>query len=238
MPLKIITIKSLFYILLWALLNLAFASSAFGSEDSAAINSAKIEPKKSITNVGKQNISQQNISQQAEINPKESESVGTGNGAEPSFAQQNLNSQSNQRSSSLLERANNQLTPAQSLMPMLLGLVGILVVIFLLALLIKKVTGLNLVSQNIKVIESQSLGAKEKLVIVEIQNQQYLLGVTSQAINQICQLETKIEKPESKVSFDKMMQQFLNPLNAKNSEKIKSNNQSTDQAILKGGEQA
>jgi len=41
-------------------------------------------------------------------------------------------------------------TPAESLLPMLLGLVGILMLIFVLAVAVKKLTGLNFISNNIK----------------------------------------------------------------------------------------
>lgn len=104
-----------------------------------------------------------------------------------------------------------KITPFESLLPMLFGLSGVLLVIVILALLIKKVTGLNIISNNIKVIESQSLGAKEKLVIVEIQQQQYVLGVTAHSINQICRLQKNIEKKPGFMPFDKIMTQFMLP---------------------------
>ena len=110
------------------------------------------------------------------------------------------------------QTAVEKLTPTESVIPMLLGLAGILLLIFFLAILIKKVTGLNIVSNSITVLESQSLGAKEKLVIVEIQKQQYVLGVTAHSINKICQLQEKIEKKKTVMSFDKVMQQFLQPI--------------------------
>jgi flagellar protein FliO/FliZ len=113
-----------------------------------------------------------------------------------------------------------KMTPVESLLPMLLGLIVILFVIFVLAILVKKVTGLNIVSSNIKVIESQSLGAKEKLVIVEIQQQQYVLGVTAHSINQICQLQNRIEKKSSVLPFDKIMKQFLQPNTSKKVEDV------------------
>ncbi|WP_444994690.1 flagellar biosynthetic protein FliO [Aliikangiella sp. IMCC44359] len=103
------------------------------------------------------------------------------------------------------------ITPQENIVSMLLGLSGILIVIFLLALLIKKFTSFNLISKNIKVIETQSLGAKEKLVIVDIQNKQYVLGVTPHTINSICELEKKIEKQTPNLSFDNVMKQLLNP---------------------------
>jgi|GEM_PF-1871656 len=108
----------------------------------------------------------------------------------------------------------SQLTPAQSLLPMLGGLMGILVLIFLLAAVLKKFTSLNLVSGHMKVIDTQNLGSKEKLVIVEIQNKQYVLGVTAHTINPVCELEEPIVKKESNLSFDKLMKQMLNPAKA------------------------
>lgn len=113
------------------------------------------------------------------------------------------------------------ITPQESVLSMLLGLSGILIVIFLLALLIKKFTSFNLISKNIKVIETQNLGAKEKLVIVDIQNKQYVLGVTPHTINPICELEKTIEKKQAtSLSFDNVMKQLLNP--TKNFDRLKS----------------
>ncbi len=109
--------------------------------------------------------------------------------------------------------------PDANILSMLLGLSGVLIIIFGLAFLLKKFTGLNLVSNHIKVIESQNLGTKEKLVIVEIQEKQYVLGVTPNNINHVCTLDEKIQKADSKMSFDKIMQQLINPkLNKKNTQ--------------------
>ncbi|MET1254781.1 flagellar biosynthetic protein FliO [Aliikangiella maris] len=107
---------------------------------------------------------------------------------------------------------NQALTPQDSIVSMLLGLLAILVVIFILAFLFRKVAHFNLVGKNIKVIESQSLGAKERLVVVEIQNQQILLGVTPHSINHLCQLDKPIEKSQSQMPFEKILKQLTNPL--------------------------
>ncbi|WP_168204210.1 flagellar biosynthetic protein FliO [Aliikangiella coralliicola] len=106
---------------------------------------------------------------------------------------------------------SNAVTPVESLLPMLMGLGGILLVIFILAFLLKKFNSFNMVSNHIRVIDSQNLGTKEKLVIVDIQGEQYVLGVTPNNINQICQLEQPIEKKPAKISFDKLMKQLLHP---------------------------
>ena len=106
---------------------------------------------------------------------------------------------------------NKKVTPAESLLPMLGGLAGIIVLILLLAAFLKKFSNLNLVASHIKIIDSQNLGAKEKLVIVEIQDKQYVLGVTPHNINRVCELDDPIAKKESSLSFDSMMKQLLRP---------------------------
>lgn len=109
------------------------------------------------------------------------------------------------------ELTNSLEAPADKFLPMIIGLIVILVIIFFLALLMKKISSFNLLSNNIKVIESQSLGAKEKLVIVEIQNQQFVLGVTQNSINKICELKQNINKKEINIPFEQMMKKLINP---------------------------
>lgn len=106
-------------------------------------------------------------------------------------------------------------TPAQSLLPMLGGLLAVLVLIFLLASMLKKFSSFNLVANHIKVIESQSLGSKEKLVIVEIQDRQLVLGVTPHSINAITELNSPVEKKHNNLSFERLMKQFVNPQKSK-----------------------
>ncbi|WP_227006709.1 flagellar biosynthetic protein FliO [Shewanella donghaensis] len=80
-----------------------------------------------------------------------------------------------------------------ALSSMMGGLIVVIVIIFVLAYIVKK---LNLVQSNqgvIKTIAVTSLGQKEKLVVVELEGQQYLLGVTSQQINLIEKLDSSVE---------------------------------------------
>ena len=72
-----------------------------------------------------------------------------------------------------------------SLANMIGGLMVVLAIIFVLAYVVRK---LNLVPSSnsvIKTIAVSSLGQREKVVLVEVQGQQYLLGVTSHQINLI-----------------------------------------------------
>lgn len=79
-----------------------------------------------------------------------------------------------------------------SLASMAGGLIVVLVIIFVLAYIVKR---LNLVPSQHSVIKSIAvapMGQKEKIVLVEVNGQQYLLGVTSQQISLIDKLETKV----------------------------------------------
>lgn len=99
----------------------------------------------------------------------------------------------------------NNASTVSTLANMLGGLIVVVALIFLLAYIVKK---LNLVpNQNaiIKTIAMTQVGQKEKLIIVEINQQQYLLGVTSQQINLIDKLTNPIEV--SSHSFAKNLQQ-------------------------------
>ena len=73
------------------------------------------------------------------------------------------------------------------------GLIVVLLLIFALAYMVKR---LNLVpsSQGIlKTLAVTPLGQKEKLVLVEVDGQQYLLGVTPQQVNLLDKLTTPVE---------------------------------------------
>jgi flagellar protein FliO/FliZ len=99
----------------------------------------------------------------------------------------------------------NNTSTVSTLANMLGGLIVVVALIILLAYIVKK---LNLVpSQNaiIKTIAMTPVGQKEKLMVVEINQQQYLLGVTSQQINLIDKLASPIEA--STHSFAQNLQQ-------------------------------
>jgi len=115
-------------------------------------------------------------------------------------------------------------TPVESIMPMFLGLIAILGVIFLLAFLFKKFTNFGLSGKYIRVIETQIIGSKEKLMIIQVQEQQFLIGVTSHTINQLGELKNIIVNPEHKTivnetadrsqtdnSFSQIISRLINP---------------------------
>ncbi len=101
-----------------------------------------------------------------------------------------------------------KITAAESILPMLFGLLVILASIFLLAFIFKKYSNFGLVSKTIKVIESQPLGNKEKLMIIQVQEQQFLIGVTPQSISQLGEISPQIVTKQAAVT------KAHNPLNS------------------------
>jgi flagellar protein FliO/FliZ len=76
------------------------------------------------------------------------------------------------------------------------GLIVVLLLIFALAYMVKR---LNLVPSSqgvLKTIAVTPLGQKEKLVLVEVDGQQYLLGVTPHQVNLVDKLTTPVELPK------------------------------------------
>ncbi|MFQ6370329.1 flagellar biosynthetic protein FliO [Shewanella sp. YIC-542] len=84
-----------------------------------------------------------------------------------------------------------------SLASMFGGLALVLLVIFALAYLLKR---LNLVSGNqsvIKTLAQTPLGPKERLVLAELDGQQYLLGVTAGQITLLDKLSQPVAVPSN-----------------------------------------
>jgi len=76
---------------------------------------------------------------------------------------------------------------------MILSLLMVLGLIIISALVLKRFNLTQQSSSQLKVIASLSLGTKEKVVVVQIGDQQLALGVCSQQISLLKQLETPID---------------------------------------------
>ena len=82
---------------------------------------------------------------------------------------------------------------SDALLPMLLALLFIVFIIYGIAWLAKR---FNLTPNNtghFKLISSMSLGGRERILIIEVQGQQHVIGVTPQNVNHLFKLEHNIE---------------------------------------------
>lgn len=79
------------------------------------------------------------------------------------------------------------------------GLVLVVALILVIAWLVRRFgQGTLLSGSNMKLISSMALGAKEKVVVVEIGERQLLLGVTSHSIQTLHKFETPLPKRDVK----------------------------------------
>ncbi|KJZ02096.1 flagellar biosynthetic protein FliO [Pseudoalteromonas piscicida] len=97
---------------------------------------------------------------------------------------------------------------SSELLSMGLSLMLVILLILGLALVLKRLNP-NIVNQkDFKVIRSISLGTKERLLVIELDEKQHLLGVTPNNINYLYQLETPLDDV-SRTPFANELQKFL-----------------------------
>ncbi|SDK06932.1 flagellar protein FliO/FliZ [Ferrimonas sediminum] len=75
-------------------------------------------------------------------------------------------------------------------------LFGVVALIVVLALMARKMNLPTKMVGKIRLIASMSLGTKEKVAVIEVGEQQYLIGVSSGGIQLLDKLETPIESPQ------------------------------------------
>jgi len=109
--------------------------------------------------------------------------------------------------------ATDAATPTTDIVSMVLSLGLVVVLILVLAFFVKKLNPNLTNNDEFKVIRSLPLGSRERLMVVEIDNAQHLLGVTPHSINYLHKLETPLtekELPELAKRFGKMLNPQLN----------------------------
>lgn len=107
-------------------------------------------------------------------------------------------------------RSNNERQGAGiSLGKMALSLLIVVLVVLALGWTFKKLTLRLPGSKHIKIISSLPLGPKERLLVVEIQGKQRVLGVTPQQINMLFELENPLPEEKLASDFHTQLQSFL-----------------------------
>ena len=96
-------------------------------------------------------------------------------------------------------QTNNAPGQQSSVIKMLLGLALVIAAIFALAWLSRRLNMMPGTSQQLKIESTLSVGSKEKLLIVEVESQRLLLGVTSQQVSLLQQLSPG-DSPQSQTS--------------------------------------
>lgn len=105
----------------------------------------------------------------------------------------------------------NTAAPEVDIVNMALAMLAIIFLIFVMAWLLKRLTGVVGYQNNlIKIKSITSLGVKEKLVLIEVEGQHMLLGVTGQQITKLKDLELQEPIAEVKTSpFSQKLKSLL-----------------------------
>jgi flagellar protein FliO/FliZ len=80
-----------------------------------------------------------------------------------------------------------------SILSIFLSLLLVVAIIFALAYIARRFNVTQAGNGQLKVVASMSAGAKEKILVVDVGGEQFLLGVTAHNINQLGKLENPIE---------------------------------------------
>ncbi|WP_425334930.1 flagellar biosynthetic protein FliO [Pseudoalteromonas piscicida] len=97
---------------------------------------------------------------------------------------------------------------SSELLSMGLSLVLVILLILGLAFVLKRLNPSIVNQKDFKVIRSISLGTKERLLVIELDNKHHLLGVTPNNINYLYQLETPLATVDQS-PFANELQKFL-----------------------------
>lgn len=89
--------------------------------------------------------------------------------------------------------APQTLSNPTSIVSIFLSLLLVIGVVFMLAFIMRRFNVTQSGTSNLKVVASMMAGAKERVMVIEVAGEQYLLGVTSHNINHLATLSTHID---------------------------------------------
>ncbi len=115
---------------------------------------------------------------------------------------------------------------ASSIANMFMGLGLVLAIIFVMAWVVKRMGGMQLAgSQRLKVLAGLSVGTREKVVLIQVENKRLVLGVAQGQVNTLHVLDGEYDNNEAE-SFntgadfkDKLIQALSKTIKSKTNEK-------------------
>lgn len=105
---------------------------------------------------------------------------------------------------------------AEYVVKTIIGMIVVIGIIVALAWLVRRMGRMNgLLSGEIKIVSSLSLGTREKLVLVQVGEEQFLLGATAQQINRIARVKLPItagatSAPAERITFQQLYSRLKN----------------------------
>lgn len=103
---------------------------------------------------------------------------------------------------------------ASSIANMVMGLGLVLVLIFLMAWVVKRMGGMQLSgSQKIKLLSGLSLGAREKVILIQVENKRLVLGVAQGQVSTLHVLDGEFESSDNEDDKPDFKEKLLQAIN-------------------------
>ena len=90
-----------------------------------------------------------------------------------------------------------------------LSLFLVVALVFALGFVLKKINVTHAGNQQLKPVASMMLGNRERLMVVQVGDEQHLLGITPQSISHLSKLTTPLESEQSGDKFKSRLAQML-----------------------------
>lgn len=89
------------------------------------------------------------------------------------------------------------LSSPSSIVSIFLSLLLVIGVVLMLAYLMRRFNVTSSGSSQLKVIASMAAGTRERVLVIEVGEEQHLIGVTSHSINHLAKLETRLDSDKA-----------------------------------------
>lgn len=107
-----------------------------------------------------------------------------------------------------LPEATSGFSSAGSILSIFLSLLLVIAIIFALAYIMRRFNVAQAGNGQMKVVASMMAGQKEKIMVIEVGDQQFMLGVTAHNINHLATLDTPLQNTKANPSTSEQTSQL------------------------------
>lgn len=121
-------------------------------------------------------------------------------------------------------QSTQSITNPTSVLSIFLSLLLVVGIIFCLAYLLRRFNVTSMGNSQMKVVASMVAGTKEKIMVIQVGDEQHLIGVTSNNISHLSKLEKNLDTPsktEQKANGDVFKQKLMTAMASKLNPSIK-----------------
>ncbi len=95
------------------------------------------------------------------------------------------------------QESTKSLTSASSIMSVFLSLLVVIAIIFAIAFIMRRFNVAQAGNGKMRVVASMMAGSKEKIMVIQVGEEQHLLGITTHSINHLAKLDEPIANTQS-----------------------------------------